>query len=90
MQVEKSVARGSGGIYLWDPTTPRGVWFGFPSLPGQRARDFFVLPDYPNPTATLAGAAPGGEDGAGMSTLPWIPSIMSLQVARTNEPRSKE
>ena len=45
MQVEKSVARGRGGIYLWDPKPPGGVWFGFPGLPGQRASDFFVLPD---------------------------------------------
>ena len=30
------------------PKAPRGVWFGFPGLPGQRASDFFVLPDcYP-------------------------------------------
>ena len=45
------------------PKAPRGVWFGFPGLPGQRASDFFVLPDYPNPTKRLAGAAPAGEDG---------------------------
>jgi len=38
------------------PNAPRGVWFGFPSLPGQRASDFFVLPDYPNPAKRLAGA----------------------------------
>ena len=45
------------------PKAPRGVWFGFPGLPGQRASDFFVLPDYPNPAKTLAGAACEGEDG---------------------------
>ena len=28
---ENTVARGRGGIYLWDPTPP-GVWFGFPGL----------------------------------------------------------
>ena len=63
MQVEKSVAHCSGGIYLWDPKTPGGVWFGFPGLPGKRASDFFVLSDYPNPTKRLADADPTAEDG---------------------------
>ena len=53
------------------PKDPRGVWFGFLGLPGQRASDFFVLPDYPNPAKRLAGAASAGEDGgcAGGSDL---------------------
>ena len=27
------------------PNAPRGVWFGFPVLSGERASDFLVLPD---------------------------------------------
>ena len=45
VQVEKSVARGRGGIYLGDPKTPGGCGSDFRALPEQRASDFFVLPD---------------------------------------------
>jgi hypothetical protein len=44
------------------PKDPRGVWFGFPDLPGKRASDFFcstrLSPENHTQSAkTLAGAA---------------------------------
>ena len=58
----KKVLRAADGVSIYGTQRPRGVWFGFPGLPGQRASDFFVLPDYPNPAKSLAGAASAGED----------------------------
>ena len=47
VQVEKSVARDRGGIYLWDPKPPRVVWFGFPALWDNVPATFLFYPIAP-------------------------------------------
>jgi hypothetical protein len=59
----KKVLRAAEGVSIYGTQSPPGGCGSDFRASGQRASDFFVLPDYPNPAKTLAGVAPGGEDG---------------------------
>ena len=57
----KKVLRAHAAVSIYGTQRPRGVWFGFPSLPRQRASDFFcstrLLPEnHTQPAKRLAGA----------------------------------